>query len=100
MALELKRAPTEDEVEQMCLAAQDAARERILSKVSLKRVSDIDVTVEAIGDKPLTLSVDVAIELESGDENMDPLVDEATDVAFLAAERKARELDLCLDTHA
>jgi hypothetical protein len=97
MAFELKRAPTEDEVEQMCVAAQEAARAHITSKVSLKRIDDIDVTVEAIGDKPLTLSVDVAIELESGDEDMDPLVDEATDIAFLAAERKARELDLCRD---
>ena len=51
-----------------------------------------------MGDKPLTLSVDIAVELESGDEDMDPLVDEATDIAFDAAERKARELDLCRDT--
>jgi len=82
----------------MCLAAQEAARSHLLSKVSLKRISDIDVTVEAIGGKPLTLFVDVAVELESGDEDMDPLVDEATDMAFEAAEEKARELNLCRDT--
>ncbi|HYB84333.1 MAG TPA: DUF3194 domain-containing protein [archaeon] len=85
-------------MEQMCLAAQEAARNHLLSKVSLKRINDIDVTVEAIGDKPLTLSIDVAVELESGDEDLDPLVDEATDIAFEAAEKKARELDLCRDT--
>jgi Protein of unknown function (DUF3194) len=95
MALELTRTPTDEEIEQMCLAAQEAARNHLLSRISLKRISDIDVTVEAIGDRPLTLSVDVAIELESGDEDLDPLVDEATDIAFEAAERKARELDLC-----
>jgi hypothetical protein len=82
----------------MCTAAQEAARGHLLSKVSLKRISDLDVTVEAVGDKPLALSVDVAVELESGDEDMDPLVDAATDIAFDAAERKARELDLCRDT--
>jgi hypothetical protein len=71
-----------------------------MSKVSLKRISDIDVTVEAIGDKPLTLLVDVGIELDSGNEDMEPLVDEATDIAFLAAENKARELNLCRDTPA
>ena len=98
MAIELTRTPTEEEIEQMCVAAQEAARGHLMSKVSLKRISDIDVTVEALGDKPLTLSVDVAVELESGDEDMDPLVDEATDIAFLAAEKKARELDLCRDT--
>ena len=97
MAIELTRTPTEEEIEQMCVAAQEAARNHLMSKVALKRMSDIDVTVEALGDKPLTLSVDVAVELESGDEDMDPLVDEATDIAFLAAEKKARELDLCRD---
>jgi len=99
MSVELTRVPTDAEIEQMCLAAQEAARDHLLSKVSLKHISDIDVTVEAIGDKPLTLSVDVAVELESGDEDLDPFVDEATDVAFEAAERKARELNLCRDTH-
>jgi len=95
MAIELTRTPTETEIEEMCLAAQEAARTHLLSKISIKRISDIDVTVEAIGDKPLTLSVDVGIELESGDEDMGPLVDEATDAAFLAAERRAMELNLC-----
>jgi hypothetical protein len=84
----------------MCLEAQEAARTHLMSKVSLKRISDIDVTVEAIGDKPLTLLVDVGIELDSGNEDMEPLVDEATDIAFLAAEKKARELNLCRDTPA
>jgi hypothetical protein len=88
MAIELTRIPTDEEIEQMCVAAQEAARNHLMSKVSLKRISDIDVTIEA---------VDVAVELESGHEDMDPLVDEATDIAFLAAEKKARELDLCRD---
>jgi len=96
--VELTRKPTDEEIEQVCLAAQEAARNHLLSKVPLKRVSDIDVTVEAIGDKPLTLFVDVAVELESGSEDMEPLVDEATDIAFEAAERKARDLNLCRDT--
>jgi hypothetical protein len=96
----LTRTPTEEEIEQMCLAAQEAARIHLMSKVSLKRINDIDVTIEAIGDKPLTLLVDVGIELESGNEDMGPLVDEATDIAFLAAEKKARELNLCRDTPA
>jgi len=97
MTIELIRTPTEDEIEQMCTAAQEAARKHLMSKVSLKRISDLDVTVEALGDKPLLLFVDVAIELTSGDEDMAPLVDEATDLAFSAAEAKARELNLCLD---
>jgi len=100
MTIELIRAPTDEEIEQMCLAAEDAARRHLMSKIPLKRISDLDVMVEAIGDKPLMLSVDVAIELTSGNEDVDPLVDDATDLAFSAAEAKARELKLCLDTPA
>lgn len=100
MALELIRAPTDEEIEQMCLAAEDAARRHLMSKIPLKRLSDLDVMIEAIGDKPLMLSVDVAIELTSGNEDVDPLVDDATELAFSAAEAKAKELKLCLDTPA
>jgi len=82
----------------MCLAAEDAARRHLMSKIPLKRLSDLDVMIEAIGDKPLMLSVDVAIELTSGNEDVDPLVDDATELAFSAAEAKAKELKLCLDT--
>jgi len=100
MGIELRRKPTTEEIEQICLAAEEAARKHLLSKVSLKRVSDLDVMVEAVGDKPLVVYVDVAIELSSGNQDLDPLVDEATDRAFSAAEAKARELNLCVDTPA
>jgi hypothetical protein len=100
MSIEFKRKPTEEEVEQICEAAQEAARRHLLSKVSVKQISDLDVTIEAVGDKPLLVSIDVAIELESGDQNLDPLVDEATDMAFSAADAKAKELDLCEDIAA
>ena len=98
MGLELRRKPTADEVEQICMAAEEAARRHMLSKVSLKRVSDLDVMVEALGDKPLVVNVDVAIELSSGTQDLEALVDEATHVAFSAVEAKARELSLCVDT--
>ena len=98
MTIELIRAPTDEEIEQICLAAEDAARRHLMSKIPLKRLSDLDVMVEAVGDKPLMLSVDVAIELTSGNDDVDPLVEDATDSAFSAAETKARGLKLCLDT--
>jgi len=100
LGIELRRKPTSEEIEEICIAAQEAARLHLLSKVSLKRVSDLDVTVEAEGDKPLVLYVDVAVELENGDDDVEPFVDEATESAFSAAEAKAKELNLCLDTPA
>lgn len=98
MGIELKRAPTDEQVEQICSAAEEAARRCLLSGVSLKLISDLDVTVEAIGGKPLVLNVDVAVELESGSQDLDSLVDQATDLAFSAAEAKAKELRICVDT--
>ena len=100
MSIAFVRKPTTDEIERICEAAQDAARNHLLSKVSVKQVSDLDVTVEAVGDKPLLVYVDVAIELTSGNQDLEPLVDEATYIAFSAAETKARELNLCEDTPA
>ncbi|HYW01220.1 MAG TPA: DUF3194 domain-containing protein [Candidatus Acidoferrum sp.] len=98
MSIELKRNPTDDEVEQICVAAEEAAKKRILSTVPLKRISDFDVTVEANGDKPLVLNVDIAIEVTIGDENLEELVKDATSAAFKAAEIKVRELNLCANT--
>ena len=100
MGIEFKRKPTAEEVEQICEAAQEAARKHLLSRISVKQISDLDVTIEAVGDKPLVVSIDVAIELESGDLDLDPLVDEATNMAFSAADAKAKELNLCEDIPA
>ena len=100
MGIEFKRKPTAEEVEQICEAAQEAARKHLLSRISVKQISDLDVTIEAVGDKPLVVSIDVAIELESGDLDLEPLVDEATNMAFSAADAKARELNLCEDIPA
>jgi hypothetical protein len=100
MSIELKRKPAVEEIEQICTAAEEAARRHLLSKVSLKRISDLDVMVEAEGDKPLVLSVDVGLELSSGNQDLRALVNEATEAAFTAAEAKAKELNLCVDTPA
>lgn len=100
MGIELKREPTTEEVEQICTAAEEAARRHLLSKISLKRLSDLGVTVDAVGGKPLVVNVDVAIELAGGKQDLQALVDEATDLAFSAAEAKARELELCVDMPA
>ena len=100
MSIEFTRKPTTEEVEQICEAAQEAARKHLMSRISVKQISDLDVTIEAVGDKPLIVSIDVAIELESGDLDLEPLVDEATNMAFSAADAKARELNLCEDIPA
>jgi len=95
LIVELKRRPTDREIEEICEAAEEAARKFLLAKLRVDEISDLDVTIEAIGDKPLTLNVGVALELAAGESDLDALADEATDIAFNAAESKVKELDLC-----
>ena len=95
MDVELRRAPTEDEIEAICTAAEEAARRYILSKLSLKKLEDLSLAVEAVGDKPLSLNVEIAVETEVDDPNLRATIDEATDAAFAAADAKVRELNLC-----
>jgi len=93
--IELRRVPTDDEIEAICAAAEEAARKVILSNISLKELDDLNVAVEATGDKPLSLSVDVAVEAELEDPDLAATIDRATDAAIAAADAKVRELDLC-----
>jgi hypothetical protein len=91
----LRRAPTDEETESICSAAEEAARKFILSKISLKKLEDLNISVEAVGDKPLSVTVEVAMETNLDDAGLGTIVDEATEAAFAAAEAKVRELDLC-----
>ncbi len=95
MSIHLRREPTDEETEAICTAAEEAARKFLLSKIPLRRLEDLHLIVEALGGKPLSLSIEVAVEASQDDPDLESAVDEATDVAFLAAEAKAQELDLC-----
>jgi len=99
MGIELKKPPTVEEIEEICIAAEEAARQSVLNKVSVKNVGDLDVTVEAEGEKPLNLNVEVAVDLASGNQDLEPIIAEATEAAFSAAEAKVKELHLCVDTN-
>lgn len=95
MDIELRRAPTDEELELICAAAEETARKFILSKISLKKVEDLNLSVEALGDKPLSLTVEVGVEIDSEDPELRTIIDSAADAALAAAEAKVRELNLC-----
>ena len=65
MDIELRRVPSDEEIELICAAAEETARDFLLSRISLKKVEDLNLSVEAVGDKPLSLTVEVAVETES-----------------------------------
>lgn len=95
MDFELRRVPTDEEIELICSAAEEAARKVILSRISLKKLEDLNLSVEALGDKPLSLTVEVAVEADVEDPELGAIIDKATDEAFAAAEAKVKELNLC-----
>ena len=95
MSIELSRAPTEDEIEAVCSAAEEAARQFIQSKLPLKKLEDMEITVEAIGDKPLVLNVEIAIDTGADDPSLAGIIEDAANAALAAADMKVQELGLC-----
>ena len=85
---------TSEQIEGLCGVAEEAARKYILSKVPSKRIETLNISVEAEGAKPLTLTVDIDIELSPLMKNFEvqKLVDEAIKEAFTSAEKYLRKL--------
>jgi len=78
----------------MCEAAQQAAVSFLTSKIRTKHLRDVEIVVEAIGDKPLTLNIEVSVIQGNQRRGISEIVDEATRLALDAAESKARDLGL------
>lgn len=85
---------TTEQVEELCTIADDAARKYVLSKVPQKKIDKLDISAEADGAKPLTLTVDVDIVLSPlmQNFNVQGLVDEAVKEAFASVEKYLRKL--------
>jgi hypothetical protein len=85
---------TTEQIETLCTTAEDAARKHILAKVSSKMVERLDISVEAEGAKPLSLTVEVELALspQANDIDADALADEAVKEALAASEKYLRKL--------
>jgi hypothetical protein len=85
---------TSEQIEELCLIAEKAAREHVLSKVPSKKIETLEISAEAEGTKPVELMVDVAVTLSPSmrDFDVQKLVDEAVREAFSSAEKHLREL--------
>ena len=62
---------TTEQIEDLCSNAEEVARKYILAKVPLKFVEKLDISVEAEGDKPLNLTVDVDLLLSKQVDEVD-----------------------------
>jgi len=85
---------TENQMQTLSEIAEKAAGDYVLSKVPQRKISALNITVETVGSKPITISVDVDFVLSPlmKTYNMKKLASEATEKAFEAIEQFLREL--------
>jgi hypothetical protein len=85
---------TTEQIEMLCSTAENAARKLILSEVPAKMVEKLDISVEAIGTKPvnITVEIDLALSPKMKDFDADKLVNEAVKEAHEASENYLRKL--------
>ena len=84
---------TSEQIEALCLAAENVTRKHILSKVPSKMVEKLSISIEAEGEKTVTLTVDIDVALSTQMKNFDAqkLVDEAVKEAFKSVENYLRK---------
>jgi len=75
---------TQKQLEKLCEIAEKAARGHVLSKVSARRITLLNITVDTEGTKPVTVNVDVELSLSPlmKGYNAEKLAGEATEKAF------------------
>ena len=85
---------TNKQFEEVCEAAENAARKHVASKVPQKFLEKLDISVEAEGSKPVnfTVEVDLALNKEAQGIKQKELADEAVSKAFEAIETYLRTL--------
>lgn len=85
---------TSEQIEKLCIIAEEAARKYVLSKVSKKSIEKLDICTEAEGTKPLRLEINIDMDVSRTIENSDAqrLVNEAVKEGFRSTEKYLREL--------
>jgi hypothetical protein len=85
---------TTEQIEELCLTVEKAAREYVLLKVPPKKIQELNISVETEGAKPIQLNVEVELVLSPlmKKVHVEKIVDEAVKEAFVSAEKLLRDL--------
>ncbi|MGD0645635.1 MAG: DUF3194 domain-containing protein [Candidatus Bathyarchaeia archaeon] len=85
---------TIEQIETLCSKAENAARKYVFSKVSSKMVDRLDISVEAVGSKPVNVTVEIDLALSPQAKGIDAqtLVKEATNEAHKDSEKYLRKI--------
>ena len=85
---------TTEQIETLCSTAENAARKYVLAKVHSKMVEKLDISVEAIGSKPVNVTVEIDLSLTPQAKGIDAqaLVKEAINEAHKSSENYLRKI--------
>ena len=85
---------TDKQLEELCEIGERAAKAYIHSRVHEKRISRLDITIDAQGSKPVTVNVEIEIGLSSPMKDVDiyQVAKEAAEKALEATNKYLREL--------
>jgi hypothetical protein len=85
---------TTEQIETLCSTAENAARKYVLAKVSSKNIDRLGISVEAVGSKPVNVTVEIDLALSSKAKDIDAqnLVKEAVNEAHKASENYLRKI--------
>jgi hypothetical protein len=85
---------TEEQIEELCVTAEEAARSYIYSKISPKRIEKLDIIAETEGSKPRTLTLEIELIPSPPVQkiNAQRIVDEAIRESFNSAEKYLRKV--------
>lgn len=83
-----------EQIEALCSTAENAARRYVLDKVPAKMVEKLNISVETEGAKPLSVTVEIDLELSPKMKEFDAekLAKEAVEEAHKAVENYLRKL--------
>ena len=85
---------TTKQIEVLCKIAENAAKKYVLSQVSLKLIEKLNIIVEAKGDKPITIDIDIDFAMTTIKKSINPEIIAKTAIkkALIASENYLRKL--------
>lgn len=85
---------TTKQIEVLCQIAETAAKRYVLSQVSLKLIERLNIIIEAKGDKPITIEIDIDFAMAPIKKSINPeiIAKNAIKEALIASENYLRQL--------
>lgn len=85
---------TTKQIEVLCQIAETAVKRYVLSQVSLKLIERLNIIIEAKGDKPITIEIDIDFAMATIEKSINPeiIAKNAIKEALIASENYLRQL--------